>query len=404
MDTYVLAVFAFVYLGMILGGIPWLALDRTGVAVLGVIALVAGGRISLPQISQAVDLPTIALLFGLMVISAQFRMSGFYTHLVQRIGAIQVSPQRLLALIIVTVGFLSALLANDIVCLAVTPVLVEGCARRKLDPKPFLLALACAANVGSAATLIGNPQNILVGQVLHLSFSRYLWDAMVPSILGLVVVWLVICWSTAGKWTLETKIPVIESLSYNTWQTTKGMVVVGGMVIAFLFISWQREVVALAAAGILLCSRRMRSREILGLVDWQLLLLFLSLFIVNFALNDSGNLTILKQHLSGKVVQMNDPKWLFGFSVVLSNLVSNVPAVMLLLPSATHTMAGPVLALSSTLAGNLLIVGSIANIIVIDQAAQLGITISWREHARIGIPVTLLTLVIAAGWLWIRGM
>jgi Na+/H+ antiporter NhaD/arsenite permease-like protein len=403
MDTFVLLVFGFVYLGMILGGIPGLALDRTGVALLGVIALIAGERITLPEVSASVDLPTMALLFGLMVISAQFRMSGFYSQIVKRMGAGEISPQRLLILLIVMVGALSALLANDIVCLAVAPVLVEGCARRRLDPKPFLLALACAANIGSAATLIGNPQNILVGQVLRLSFSGYLLDALVPSILGLAVVWLVICWKTAGRWQLATEVPSIETPSYNTWQTTKGIMVIGALVLAFLFVAVPREILALAAAGILLCSRRMRSREMLGLVDWQLLLLFLSLFVINYSLEISGNLGHLKSTLVAAGIHLDRPAWLFGSSVVLSNLVSNVPAVMLLLPSASHPMAGPILALSSTFAGNLLIVGSIANIIVVDQASRLGIRISWWEHARIGIPVTLATLAIAAAWLWVRG-
>ncbi len=167
-DTTVLAIFAFVYLGMILGEIPGLALDRTGVALLGAIALLATERVSPESAWNAVDVPTIGLLFGLMVVSAQFRLGGFYTALTRRLAAATASPDALLARLVGVVGVLSALLANDIVCLAVTPVLIEGCARRGLDPVPFLLALACAANVGSAATLIGNPQNMLISQALHL--------------------------------------------------------------------------------------------------------------------------------------------------------------------------------------------------------------------------------------------
>jgi hypothetical protein len=139
------------------------------------------GKVSLPEAWLAVDVPTIALLFGLMVVSAQFRLGGFYTRLTRQLAAAEVAPERLLALLVAIVGGLAALLANDIVCLAMAPVLAEGCARRGLDPKPFLLALALAANVGSAATLIGNPQNMLIGQALQLSFAGYLLDAGIPA-------------------------------------------------------------------------------------------------------------------------------------------------------------------------------------------------------------------------------
>lgn len=402
MDVAVFLVFGFVYLGMILGRIPGLALDRTGVALLGAISLMAAGRLTTEDVANAVDAPTIAMLFGLMVVSAQFRLSGFYSNLVRRVAVIEVSPQLLLALLIAVVAALSAVLANDIVCLAVAPVLVESCARRRLDPKPYLLGLACAANVGSAATLIGNPQNMLIGQVLRLSFWGYLVEAALPSLLGLGVVWWVICRLTAGRWERETAMVEVAARPFNPWQTIKGSVVLCGLIALFLAAPWPREIVALAAAGVLLCSRRMRSQEILGLIDWQLLVLFFGLFVVNYSMRASGNLDRMKEFLMGYGVHLDRPAWLFGWSVVLSNLVSNVPATMLLLPSATHPMAGPILALSSTLAGNLLVVGSIANIIVIDQATRLGVKITWGEHARIGVPVTLLTLAIAGGWLWLR--
>ena len=159
---------------------------------------------------------------------------------------------------------------------------------------------------------------------------------------------------------------------------------------------------ALAAAGVILVSRRMASREMLGLVDWHLLVLFVSLFVVNAAIAESGLLDRIVSGFRTAGLPLEDPAALFGITVVLSNLVSNVPAVMLLLPAATHKLGGPILALSSTLAGNLLIVGSIANIIVVDQAARLGIKIDWWTHARVGLPVTLATLAIAAAWLMFR--
>ncbi|HUT55805.1 MAG TPA: anion transporter [bacterium] len=401
MDTVVLAVFIFVYAGMVLGEVPGLKLDRTGIALLGAILCLALGKIGPQKAWEAVDVSTIALLLGLMVVSAQFRLGGFYTHVTRRIAAADASPSGLLALLIAASGLLSALLANDVVCLAVAPILIEGCARRRLDPLPFLLALACASNVGSAATLIGNPQNMLIGQTLNLSFAGYLADALVPSLLGLAIVWAAIVLRFRGRWEKETPVPQVADTVFNPWQTFKGFAVLTLLVIAFLFAPWPREVVALAAAAILLTSRRMATRDMLGLVDWQLLVLFIGLFVVNRVLDDSGMLARLMSGLKAAGVDAQQPAWLFIITAVLSNLVSNVPATMLLLPSAAHPLAGPILALASTLAGNLFIVGSIANIIVVDQARKLGVKISWADHARTGVPVTILTLLAAAGWLWL---
>jgi Na+/H+ antiporter NhaD/arsenite permease-like protein len=401
-DRAVLLVFLFVYLGMVLGRIPGLALDRTGVALLGALGLLAMGKVSLPEAWLAVDVPTIALLFGLMVVSAQFRLGGFYTRLTRQLAAAEVAPERLLALLVAIVGGLAALLANDIVCLAMAPVLAEGCARRGLDPKPFLLALALAANVGSAATLIGNPQNMLIGQALQLSFAGYLLDAGIPALLGLGVVWWVVARLSRGAWHRPTPVTEVPAPDFSLWQTGKGLTVLVLLTAAFLFAPWPREILALAAAALLLTSRRTSSRTVLGLVDWHLLVLFIGLFVVNHALAASGMLESALRGLAAAGLDVTGPAALFGATVVLSNLVSNVPATMLLLPAANHPLAGPILALASTLAGNLFIVGSIANIIVVDQAERLGIAISWREHARVGVPVTVLTLAIAAGWLWIR--
>ena len=402
MSTAVLVIFGLVYLGMVLGEIPGLALDRTGVALLGAIAMVMVGALPFADTWAAVDMPTLYLLFALMVLSAQFRLAGFYSNLVRRVVALDVSAPALLALVLLASGGLSAVLTNDVVCLAVTPMLVEGCARRKLDPVPFLLALACGSNVGSAATLIGNPQNILIGQSLHLSFSRFLVDAGVPAVLGLGAVWGVIALQYRGRWSKElAQVPQVDEPPFNRWQSFKGVSIATVLVVLFLFFhDMPRDGAALVCAGVLLLSRRMATRAMLALVDWQLLVLFIGLFVVNRAFAHTGAMEAALAAMRGAGVDPSRPQWLFGLSVVLSNLVSNVPATMLLLPAATHPLAGPILALSSTLAGNLLIVGSIANIIVVTAAKPLGVEISFRTHARTGIPVTLATLAIAAGWLW----
>lgn len=402
MDSVVFATFVVVYAGMLLGEIPGLALDRTGVALIGAIVLLTSGRISPPAAAETVDVPTMALLFSLMIVSAQLRLGGFYSAVTRRITAAALAPDALLAGVVLTAGVLSAVLANDIVCLAMAPIIVEGCVGRRLDPKPFLLGLAAAANVGSAATLIGNPQNMLIGQVLRLSFASYLADALVPSIIGLVVVWAVVRWSVAGRWWGEMATIAIAEPVADIWQSAKGLGVLAVVIAGFLFTAVPREALALTGAAVLLCSRRMASRDMLSLVDWHLLVLFIALFVVNHVFVAAGGLTAIEGTLAGVGVDVHRPVSLFLASAVLSNIVSNVPAVMLLLPFAREPLGGPILALASTLAGNLILVGSIANLIVLEQAARQGVEIGWRAHARVGIPITLATLALAAGWLWLR--
>lgn len=397
--TLIIAVFLFVYFGMMLGKIPGLALDRTGVALLGAIIFITTGKTTVEEAWSAVDIGTIALLFGLMVISAQFRLGGFYTALTRRLADMKVSPKIFLAMIILTSAFLSAVLANDVICLAMTPILVEGCAKRKLNPVPFLLALTCSSNIGSAATIIGNPQNMLIGQVLKLDFVEYLKNALPPSIISLFFVWLVIWAQYRNKLEKDIFLPPIYAPPFNPWQTTKGIVVLVTLVGAFLFTNLRRDVLALMAAGILLSSRKMTSKNTLSLVDWQLLMLFIGLFVVNNVLEKSSLMKSTLNIMSGWGINPSHPPTLFVLTVLLSNLVSNVPAVMLLLPTAVHPLSGPIMALSSTFAGNLLVVGSIANIIVIDQALYLNVEISWAEHAKTGVPITVLSLLLAGGWL-----
>jgi Na+/H+ antiporter NhaD/arsenite permease-like protein len=408
LDWGVVAVFVVVYIGMFLGGLPRLKLDRAGVALLGAIAVIGLGAMNTAQAAQAVDLPTILLLFAFMVVSAQMRLGGFYTAVTRHVAALPLSRTGLLAALIGVAGGLSAVFSNDIVCLAMTPVVARLCLRRGLDPVPFLVGLACAANIGSAATLIGNPQNMLIGSVLRLPFGAYLQQALPPVLLSLGLLWAWLAWGpaaapaqtpAAGPGPVSAA-PETDEPAFDRWQTTKGLLVAGMLLAVFLFTDWPREVAALVGAGVLLLSRRFHSSHVLGFVDWELLVLFIGLFVVNHAFDATGLAARAVAWLAGQGVHLGDPGALLVVGVALSNLVSNVPAVMLLLPHLGGPESGVLLALVSTFAGNLLLVGSIANLIVADLAREAGVDIHWKNHARIGIPVSVATLGIV--WAWLR--
>jgi Na+/H+ antiporter NhaD/arsenite permease-like protein len=399
-DWGVVAIFAVVYLGMFLGGLPRLRLDRAGVALLGAIAVIGIGAVDTAGAARAVDLPTILLLFSFMVVSAQMRLGGFYTAVTRGIAALSLSPARLLGALLAVAAALSAVFSNDIVCLAITPVVARICLQRGLPPLPFLVGLACAANIGSAATLIGNPQNMLIGSVLRLDFATYAARALPPVVLSLAVLWAFLAWRLrrAPAVPPAPTLPPDDAPAFDRWQTIKGLGVAGALLVIFLFTNWPREVAALVAAGVLLLSRRFHSSHVLGFVDWELLVLFIGLFVVNHAFETTGLAAQAVGWLASHGVQLAEPGPLFVAGLALSNLVSNVPAVMLLMPHLAGPESATLLALVSTFAGNLLLVGSIANLIVVDLAKKSGIEIDWRSHARIGVPVTLATLAIV----WFR--
>lgn len=409
-DWGIVAVFVTVYLGMILGGLPRLKLDRSGVALLGAIGMIALGALNTDQAARAVDWPTVLLLFSFMVVSAQMRLGGFYAFVIWRVAAWPLGRNALLAALIAVAGSLSAVFSNDIVCLAMTPVVVQLCRQRGLNPVPFLLGLACAANIGSAATLIGNPQNMLIGSVMHLPFAAYVQRALVPVALSLGVLWAWLAWGPGSRDGGETlsaargmnTAPLPDVPALDAWQTTKGLIVASALLLVFLFTDWPREVAALLGAGLLLLSRRLHTADVMGFVDWPLLVLFMGLFVVNHAFDGTGLASQAVVWLAMQGVHLSDTGALLLVGTALSNLVSNVPAVMLLLPHLKSFEAGATLALVSTFAGNLLLVGSIANLIVVDMAQKDGVLIDWRLHARVGLPVTLLTLALL--WLWVRSV
>lgn len=401
MEVAALIIFLLVYLGMILGCWPGLALDRTGIALLGAIAFIELQGINISQATSYVDLSALAILFSFMIISAQFYFSGFYTHVIERMENWSLSPSHLLFVIIVISAALSAMLINDIVCLALTPLIIKVCFRKKLNPIPFLIGLACSSNIGSALTLVGNPQNLLIGQVLNISFVEYFKFSLIPCILALFTTWFVIKFQMNNNWYKNGQDIHPETIPFNRWQSKKGIIVIAILLIIFLFTDLPRDRVSLIAAGCLLLSRKMASQTMLSFIDWQLLVLFIGLFIVNKSFLNIHDISSLPQSLKNYHLDLSSPFGIIFISLILSNIVSNVPAVMLLLPFIKTTSNGSLLALSSTFAGNLSIVGSIANLIVISQAAQYDVKIDWKEYIKIGFPVTLMSFIIILGWVYL---
>jgi len=359
-----------------------------------------------------------------MVVSAQMRLGGFYAEVTRSVGTLPLSRSGLLGALMVVAAVLSAVFSNDVICLAMTPVVARICMERRVDPLPFLVGLACAANIGSAATLIGNPQNMLIGSVLQLPFAAYVQAALVPVALSLALLWAWLAFVDA-RWArrddgrgaaaptaqVVPTVPVAadaDSPPFDRWQTAKGLSVATALMLVFLFTDWPRDVAALVGAGVLLLSRRLHSSQVMGYVDWQLLLLFIGLFVVNHAFQHTGLAAQAVQWLAAQGIVLAQPGTLLVLGALLSNAVSNVPAVMLLLPhmgaagGAGAQETGVMLALASTFAGNLLLVGSIANLIVVDLAEKAGVEIGWGAHARIGVPVTLLSLGVV--WLALGGM
>ncbi len=406
MDSIVLIIFLVTYAGVAIGEIPGLALDRTGIALIGAILMVVFGVLSTKEAILSIDISTILLLYGLMVLSSQFRLGGFYTWTALKITKFMDKPDKFLFVMMGVSAVFSAILANDIVCLAFTPVLTVSLLKAGLNPIPFLIGLAVSSNIGSAATIIGNPQNMLIGQLGKLDFGHFFLWCTPPSLLSLIGAYFVIKTIYRNNFKGDIFPAIIERRawqSFNRHQSTKGIIATIILIILF-FTDIPREISAISIAGLLLCSRSMHTRSILGLVDWHLITLFCALFIVIKGVEAVNLPFTIVEFLKANSIDIHNLYILTIFSTMLSNFVSNVPATMLItkfLDPLNHTQ-WYVLALSSTFAGNLITIGSIANLITFEQAKEFGVNIGFKEHAKVGIPVTVVSILITIVWIVIQ--
>jgi Na+/H+ antiporter NhaD/arsenite permease-like protein len=393
----VAAAFVAVYVGMGLGRWPGLAIDRTGVALVGAVFVFAVGAVDGPAIVRAVDFPTLAILFSLMVVSAQVEACGFFAWVGRGLSEAEVSPSLLLGLVIGASGVLSAFLTNDVVVWALVPVVVRGVMARGLDPRPFVIAIACAANAGSAATLIGNPQNLLIARVGGLTFWEFSRTCAVPAIAAMVAVFSVSVLVWRGRWHAEARVGEVSGRALDRRRGAKALIA-GVALVAVFSLPIAHAPWALAVAAALLINRRLGTERMLGMVDWHLLLLFTCLFVVTGALVDSG---LVEQLLPGVAAGVATPPMTLLLSLVGSNAIGNVPLVTAILGLAPGLGEATLLRLAvfSTLSGNFLVVGSMANIIAVERARDAGVAVGFGEYARIGVPVTAVSLALAYLWL-----
>jgi Na+/H+ antiporter NhaD/arsenite permease-like protein len=394
-----LIIFAATYVLIAVQRLPFLHLNRPAASLIGAVAMVAFGVITLPQAYAAIDLDVIVFLLGLMLIVGYLEVGHFFEWTAEWIVRRAGTPRRLLMGVVLAGGMLSALFVNDTVCLVVTPVLLAALAPIGARPTPYLIGLAMGANVGSVATVAGNPQNMLVGIWSDVSFGAFALRMVPVAAGGLAITCAVLQVAFRAELARPFSLPLQPArVVIERPLVFKGLALFGAAVIGWLAGGSLPGVAITAGALMVLVARRDPAYAI-ERVDWDLLLLFASLFVVMRGLEATGAVAWI-DHRALALAQGGAP-WrdgvvVSGVMVALSNLISNVPAVILwrntvpALPEPAFVWR--VVAMSATFAGNLLLIGSVANLIVAQKAEDKGIRIGFWEYARVGIPVTLLTL------------
>jgi Na+/H+ antiporter NhaD/arsenite permease-like protein len=393
-----LIIFALTYAVIALGEIPWLRIDRTGAALAGAVAMIVSGALNEAAAVRAIDFHTIALLLGMMIVVANLRLSGAFAYVAQAFLGRARSGFGMLAMTVAASGFLAAFFINDVVCLALTPLIIDAAEIADVDPIPLLLGLATASNIGSAATITGNPQNIIVASFAHLGYASFAIRLAPAAILGLVVDFIVIAAvyrRSLGKAHERSAATASREIRVNRPLMIKTSIVTLGALALFIA-GYPTHLVAMSAGAVLLFTRRIKPQRVYQLIDWTMLAMFSGLFIVVAGFAATG-LPAEAVSLIG-VQRLTHPVTLTVVVAILSNLVSNVPAVLLfrpLFPMLGGTRAVALLiASASTYAGNLTVVGSIANLIVVENARRRKINLSFVDYLRVGVPITLVTLAI----------
>jgi Na+/H+ antiporter NhaD/arsenite permease-like protein len=396
-----IGIFTGSYLALAIGKVPGLSVDRAGIALVGASLMVAAGVLTPEEAYRAIDLDTITLLLGIMIVVANLRLSGFFalaaTWLMQRARR----PVFLLTAVVAMSGVFSAFLVNDAICLIFAPLVLELTVGLKRNPVPYLLAVAMASNVGSTATITGNPQNILIGTFSQLPYVTFALTLAPVAAAGLVLTILLIAVMYRREFANGERLQIMEPpVRIYKPLVIRASIATLAMILLF-FVGQPPAKAAIVIGALLLLTRRLRSQRIYAEIDWSLLLMFAGLFIIvagaeHSLLTPDTTSTVRHWHLD-RIPMLS------VLTAVLSNIVSNVPAVLMLKPFVEtlpdHGTAWLTLAMASTLAGNFTLLGSIANLIVVQSAAARGIRIGFCEYFAVGAPLTALT--IATGTLWL---
>ena len=396
-----MVIFAVTYLVVAIGKVPVYRIDRAGAALLGGALMVATGVLTLDEAYRAVDFDTITLLLGMMIVVANLRLSGFFRVVTDWIARHVRHPFVLLASVVLASGLLSAFLVNDTICLVMTPLVLDIVTRLRRNPVPYLLAIATASNIGSVATITGNPQNIIIGSLSRIPYGTFAATLAPVAAIGLVVAAVLIALSFRGEFFTRTRFePIAAASHYNGPLLAKTLLVMTAMIVLF-FLGQPVAKVAIVGGAFLLLTRRVKPQKIYIEIDWPLLVLFVGLFVVIGGVEKA----VITPETAAMVGRLNldNTLALGAVTAALSNLVSNVPAVLLLKPfvPGLHDpqRAWLVIAMAATLAGNFTLVGSIANLIVAERAKARGVHIDFWTYFKVGAPLTLVT--IAVGLLWL---
>jgi Na+/H+ antiporter NhaD/arsenite permease-like protein len=404
-ETVRLVVFAVTYLAVAFPRLPGLRLTRPLAALVGAVAMVVVGRLPMSAAYRAIDFDVLTFILGVLILAAYLEIGGFFEWSAHRIARHAHSPRQLLAVIVAFTGVLSAFFMNDTLCLVLPPLVLAVVVPLGLPPLPYMLAVALSANVGSAMAITGNPQNMLIGIASGIGYGPFLASLSLASCGGLILVYWCVVWLFRRQ--LSTPRDNAQTSSDQPPPIRPRVIVPALIVFTGMLIAWLMRmplpIVSITGAVVLLLVDSRDAAQAMERVDWQLLLFFAALFVSVAGIRDVP----LVQDLTNTSVRSlgdhpfapwRDASTISAIMIALSNLVSNVPAVLLwqpLVPRLSHpTFVWLTMAMSSTFAGNLSLLGSMANLIVAERAAKQGVHIGFWDYLRVGVPVTVLTTVL----------
>jgi len=401
MTTTAIIIFVITFLGIIYTRLPKVNIDRPSAAFFGAVAMILFGVLTFEEAVLAIDFNTIALLLGMMIVIAVLELDGFFTFIAEKTISLSKSRNQLLTIMVFVTGIASAFLVNDAVVLLFTPVIIQICRSAKLNPIPYLIAEILASNIGSAMTITGNPQNILIGMQSGIPYTNFLLHLLPVSLIGMILIILLIKPFFRNEFKNENHLVFQgEEFNYHFKSMKVSVPIFAGIIILFFFshtIEISIPLIALAGASLILIFGKIKPSKVIKEVDWVLLLFFAGLFIVVQGIEKVGVLDqfIINTPISNSFEGIVS---LHALSLILSQIVSNVPYTILMLPilkSASSDLLWLSLASAATLAGNATIIGAVANLIVIEVAKKYDIEIGFWQFFKVGILVTLITLLLS---------